>query len=879
MIRIYTKELFAVLFLAILCCWSNQTMHAQCVGGEEEFQLTISNFGFPGEVGWALYDDADVAVASQACGSIGGFGDQVTNVCLTLGDTYTFEAYDSFGDGWNGGQITLENLDQSDCVLQDAVTVTTTLSAPIPPYSTICTTGFSPQMEFQYDFTPGAISGCTDPAATNYLGCAITDDGSCIYPPPNNLCVDAEALPVQVGTCVQDILGTNVAAGNSTGMPLPTCAFYTGGDVWYSVTVPTSGSISVSMLSVGFPDPFDMSMQVYSGACDALSLIECDDFDGPGGMGQVNLTGQTPGETLYIMVWEDGNNVEGDFLIGAFEPPPGGSCESAFNIGTSGADLPFEDLGVSTACFGDTYPGQICGVFTFADSEVVYEFTPVDDITIDVTVSNGSDGVRVFIMDECPDVNNNACVDQAFTFTANTDLSLQGVDLTGGVTYYIIVQGDGFPDDLANFDILIEENIPLTCDDPLIGIAVDISLSGFPGEVGWEILGTELGANCGEAATGLFEVCLDPGNGDYVFNAYDSFGDGWNGGSYLVEVVTGPDAGCILGFGSPGTLNEDVPGTINCTGFNPQWEDTFTFNLNDLNCITGFDCSTATVVDVNNLPYIETPGGGLGTTCGFGDDYNTGESPCGAQFTQEEDKIYTITPVEDMVVNINLDMVNTFNDPGLFVYDDCPDVSTANCIDFVQGFNQPEMEILELVLFAGTTYYIQIDHVNSFFNCFDYTLTIEQIPCGSEAGTPVAPNQQVCMVADPTSPLAIPDPSVPFVSSEAVVVNPPTDAFLVGADDLAYNYIVTDLSNTSSFVGISEDGVFALPNIIGTNYCFTGVVYDPGDIQDILCDPANADFWSTKGISCGATLQEFITAIDPTAGISPYTMYQPLMMH
>ncbi len=880
MIRIYTKELFAVLFLLALCCWSNQTVYAQCLVGEEEFEITVANFGFPGEVGWALYDDQDVEIASQGCGTITSFADQVTNVCLIPGDTYTFEAYDSFGDGWNGGDLTIENLDDV-CVIQDATDITTTLSAPVPAYSNVCTAGFNPQMEFQYEFTPDAIEGCTDPAATNYIPCAIIDDGSCVYPPPNDECAGAIPIPVQVGTCAPDITATNVAATSSTGSPLPTCGFFQGGDIWYTVTVPASGDVIISGLSNGFPLPTDMSMQTYTGTdCGSLALLECDDFDGPGAMPLISLSGQTPGETIYVRLWEDFNDTEGDFLIGAFEPATGSSCENSISIGTSGADLPFEVFGASTECTGNNYPAigdgnTLCGHFTFADNDIIYSFTPTDDINIDIEVTNASDGVDIFVFDECPDVDVNACVDQglfaAFGFQAGP-FTLPSVELTGGTTYYIVVQSDGFPDVLDSFDLLIEENIPLSCDDPLIGIAVDIALANFPGEVGWEILGTGLGADCGSAATGVFEECLDPNLGDYTFLAYDSFGDGWNGGTYQVEIVTGPDAGCILGFGSPGTLNADVPESVNCGGFNPETEDTFTFNLLDVQCITGFDCSTATVVDVNDLPYIEEPGGGLGSTCGFGDDYNTGEAPCGSQFAQEEDKIYSITPTEDMVVNINLNLVNTFNDPGMFVYDDCPDVATANCVDFVQGFNQSEMDIFELVLMAGTTYYIQLDHVNSFFNCYNYTLTIEQIPCGSEAGTPIAPNQQVCMVADPNSEAAIPDPTVPFVDADAVVVSPPDDSFLIGADSLAYNYIVTDLSASSSFVGISDDGSFQLPNIIGTNYCFTGIIYDPISVQTILCDPDNAAFWATKGIGCGASLNDFITAVNPTAGTSPYNV-------
>lgn len=880
MIRIYTKELFAVLFLTVMCFWSNQTLYAQCAAGEEEFEITVANAGFAGEVGWALYDDQNVAVASVACGSATSFPLSAT-ACLTPGDTYTFEAYDSFGDGWNGGTITIENLDES-CVIQDAFLVdgANEINQPVPGYANICTTGFGPELEFQYQFTPDAIAGCTDPTATNYVSCAVVDDGGCLYPPVNDVCSTAIPLTVQQGTCVADLTASNFAAGTSTGMPLPTCAFYTGGDIWFTVDVPASGILIINTETFNFPQPTDMSMQAYTGTCGSLTALECDDFDGPtGSMPQLNFSGLTPGETIYLMLWEDFNDTQGDFLIGAYEPPPGGTCETAEVIG-----LPFQSIGETTACLGDNYGTSICGNFTSNASEIVYAYTPANDLAIDVTVENGSDGVEIYIMDECPDVNPNACIDNTFTFTANATLTLQGVDLVGGTTYYILVTGDGFPADLASFDILIEENIPLSCDDPLIGVSVDITLSGFPGEVGWEIVGTELNADCGSASTGLFEACLDPNVGDYTFNAYDSFGDGWNGGTYSIEIITGPDAGCIVGFGNPGTLNGNVPDNIDCAGNNPQLEETFSFNLGNPNCISGFDCATATVVDPTDLPYIEVPGGGLGTTCGFGDAYNTGDNPCNAPSigtnnpTEGEDRIYQLTPVEDMVVNISVDPDSDFSDPGIFVYDGCPDEATTNCVDlnFFNGTSAGALVIEELVLLAGQTYFIQVDHysfsTSTFDNCYNYTLVIEQIPCGSEAGSPVPPNQQVCLEADSNSAIVVPDPSTPFVDAEAVAVNPPTDAVLVGAAQTAYNYIVTDLSDASSFVGVSEDGSYALPNIIGTNYCFTGIIYDPVSVQEILCDPLNADFFSSKGIGCGATLEEFITAIDPTAGVASYNV-------
>ncbi len=909
MIRTYTKRLFALILMLFLFYCNSPNLLAQCGAGETEITITVTPTGtsFPGEIGWELLDNTGTSVAGPTCGDYDcdpfapiaagceDCNDPVSeSICISTGTQYTFNAYDSFGDGWDGAFVDLEITSgpNDGCVFKHMEPdfigdgeLSVTLPAGVCNATNTCSTGSgnsgNGDLEGQYVFTLNVLTGCTDPAATNYVSCAVVDDGTCLLPATNDECVDAIAIPVEVGgTCTTPNTGGNIGASISTGFPTPGCAGYTAAgpdpDVWFSVTVPPSGSVGLSMDA--FPGgPTDMGMAAYSGGCDGLTLIECDDDDGPGLFPSITLSGLTPGETIYLLVWEFGGNAEGLFNMIAFEPPSGSSCEDPIVI--SQPFLPYVENNANgggegtTECYGDNYAFGCANIPFPANGveEKVYEFTPTSNIDMEIAITDIlTAGFDLAVYEGCPDVGTCIAGDEFFG-----NGGLPSVELTGGVTYYILVSGDGFPTTPFLFDLEISENVPLTCPEGEVGVAVEIILGFSPQDAGWEIVGTDLNANCGSASSGLFEACLP--EGVYTFNAFDSFGDGWGfGSSYVVEIITGPDAGCIIGFAdnpNNGSLGGNIvePTDITCVddiGFGPDLEDTFTFDLANPSCISGFDCATATVVDPLDLPYVEVPGGGLGTTCGYGEDYDSG--PCNDNSNSgDEDKIYTITPVEDMVVNIFLDIVTTFDDPGLYIYDDCPDQATANCIEYAEGINT-DLEILELVLLAGTTYYIQVDEINS---CYDFTLTIEQIPCGSEAGTPVAPNQQVCVEFDEDQlPLVVPDPAVPFVSSEAVAVNPPADALLVGASDLAYNYIVTDLSNASSYVGVSEDGAFPLPNIIGTNYCFTGIVYDPISVQAILCDPANAGFWAAKGIGCGATLQEFIAAIDPTAGVSPYNV-------
>jgi len=129
-------------------------------------------------------------------------------------------------------------------------------------------------------------------------------------PPANDACANAMALTV-TNSC-SPVTATNFSASDS-GVPDPGCASYSGGDVWFSFQVPASGSATVETSEVAGSDLHDTGMAVYEGSCGSLNLIDCDDDGGTGLFSQIVLSGRTPGETLYVRVWEYGNNSFGPF--------------------------------------------------------------------------------------------------------------------------------------------------------------------------------------------------------------------------------------------------------------------------------------------------------------------------------------------------------------------------------------------------------------------------------------------------------------------------------------------------------------------------------------------------------------------------------------
>lgn len=153
-------------------------------------------------------------------------------------------------------------------------------------------------------------------------------------PPANNDCGGATPMTVGSLSCGTAVTVSNVNATDS-GLG-STCSSNAGGDVWLQVIVPASGNITIEGNTNG--GPTDTGMEVYEGACGSLVSVECDDDDGPGLHPMIELTGRTPGETLYIQVFEFGNNSFGTWDVCAYEPPAppvNDDCSGAIAISTS----------------------------------------------------------------------------------------------------------------------------------------------------------------------------------------------------------------------------------------------------------------------------------------------------------------------------------------------------------------------------------------------------------------------------------------------------------------------------------------------------------------------------------------------------------------
>lgn len=138
-------------------------------------------------------------------------------------------------------------------------------------------------------------------------------------PPVNDNCSGAIALTPGATFATNPLIANNVGATGSTETA-PGCASYAGGDVWYSAVVPASGSLTFEN-NTNPGGMTDSAAAVYSGACGALVLIDCDDSSSTAGDDHplITVTGRTPGEVLYYRVWEYGGNVFGTVQVSAYD--------------------------------------------------------------------------------------------------------------------------------------------------------------------------------------------------------------------------------------------------------------------------------------------------------------------------------------------------------------------------------------------------------------------------------------------------------------------------------------------------------------------------------------------------------------------------------
>jgi len=271
------------------------------------------------------------------------------------------------------------------------------------------------------------------PDDTLYIVVDDRDEGGtfsvCVFDPYSGV-----TLPTSddcAGAILLDVDETCVAKGpytfqDATNGP-DECA-YNG--VWFKVAVPTSGSVIFSTLFSGSNG--DTEIKVYGGSCGSFTLLsqDCQDEDNTdiGDHEQIFIADQTPDDTLYIVVDDEGTR--GTFSVCVYEPnlnvaTPADECVDAtvlsiqptcvpsyytFLGATEGADEPCEDPGV---WFKTVVPAS--GSFTVTTLDLLGF-----DTGIELSTYSGSCGSLVPINQECQDDDNAEGQNERYTLTNRT---------------------------------------------------------------------------------------------------------------------------------------------------------------------------------------------------------------------------------------------------------------------------------------------------------------------------------------------------------------------------------------------------------------------------------------------------------------------------
>lgn len=318
-----------------------------------------------------------------------------------------------------------------------------------------------------------------------------------LAPPNNNTPCNAYALPAVTPSCNYLTFTNAGSAGSAVGTPSgcggssPFQGGYAGGDVWFEVTVPASGELDIHTQEIDFGDG---AMALYAGPCGSPTLLECDDDGEPGDgilMPHIYYTGLTPGSTVFVRVWEYGNNNNGEFGI-CVSTPDNDDCANAQQI----CDLNGYG-GVTSSAYTIDQPSNMCGIgdpaspnpgcvfgtgYTGAspvqiDNNSWLQFTASSttaELFVDIASCANGNGMQMQIFEGTNCTNFVPVSNFLETTTSQTVLA---TGLTPGNTYYIVV--DGFAGDICSYTISATSGIQVVeavaVDDQLcLGESTDI---------------------------------------------------------------------------------------------------------------------------------------------------------------------------------------------------------------------------------------------------------------------------------------------------------------------------------------------------------------------------------------------------------------------
>ena len=302
--------------------------------------------------------------------------------------------------------------------------------------------------------------------------------------------------------------GSVIAAGVDTNyyfdenVTMGTTYCYTVKAIYLSEAGSTVYS-DTSNQACGVPESYNPPPPTY------LSAIEGDE--------EVTLSWAAPG-----LVFTEGDVIQNPFFIDA---------------------IPFNAVG-STVGFNDDYD-EACPYTGSTSPDVVYSFTPSSSMTVDISLCDSLSAydTKVYVYDaglNAIDCNDDACANPTQTFLS----LITGLELVGGNTYFVVV--DGYGGGSGNYELWVEESTGRINYQPSTGTK----------DTGRDLTGSEI-TPLDDYIAGInqtldFNFHIASPDAEYADGFILTFPEGWviTGGT-IMEMEASDVSGNIITFGDP----------------------------------------------------------------------------------------------------------------------------------------------------------------------------------------------------------------------------------------------------------------------------------------------------------------------------------------